>query len=270
MSILTDSTPESGRAPSSDFDLLTPVEYVAPRANLLPPEIAERAALRKMQALLAAAVIACGGIVGAGLLHDRPRPGARQAALAQAQAEQQSLNAQKAALAPAQAAHQQVLAAKQSLVAAMSAEVLWSNQLDTLRRRLPDGVRLSTLTVTPIDTTGRRHRRLGTAVHLPAGPGRYRSEQRHRVAPAAAGRLRPPATSPAFRSPASRHDNTRVATFLDTLAAMPGWGNVYLTNTATKSPNNGLVTLLDHGQHHAGSPLSPLHEWELTDEVTRA
>jgi hypothetical protein len=23
---------------------------------------------------------------------------------------------------------------------------------------------------------------------------------------------------------------------------MPGWGNVYLTNTATKSPNNGLVS----------------------------
>ena len=64
MSVLTDSTPESA-APAGDFDLLTPVEYIAPRANLLPPEIAERAALRKLQALLAAAVVACGGIVGA-------------------------------------------------------------------------------------------------------------------------------------------------------------------------------------------------------------
>jgi hypothetical protein len=57
MSVLTESTPESG-APAGDFDLLAPVEYVAPRANLLPPEIAERAALRRMQVLLAAAVIA--------------------------------------------------------------------------------------------------------------------------------------------------------------------------------------------------------------------
>jgi hypothetical protein len=90
MSVLTESTPESG-APAGDFDLLAPVEYVAPRANLLPPEIAERAALRRMQVMLAAAVIACGGIVGAVYVHSASGKAPAKAALAQAQSEQQTL-----------------------------------------------------------------------------------------------------------------------------------------------------------------------------------
>ncbi len=237
MSVLTDSSPESG-ATAGDFDLLTPVEYVAPRANLLPPEIAERAALRKMQALLAAAVIACGGIVGAVYVTSASGRAPAKAALAQAQSEQQTLSAQKAALAPAQAAHQQVLAAKQSLVAAMSSEVLWSNQLDTLRRRLTDGVRLSTLTVTPTDPTGTGA--ASTAVQLPAGPAGTSSST-------------PSATSTAGGTAASAPylasvtmagtalDNDAVANWLDTLAGMPGWANVYLTSTSS-TPNSTLVT----------------------------
>jgi Tfp pilus assembly protein PilN len=232
MSVLTDSTPESG-APAGEYDLLTPVQYVAPRANLLPPEIAERAALRKMQALLAAAVIACGGIVGAGYVATAHGKAPAKAALAQAQSEQQSLTRQRASLAAAQVAHQQVLAAKQALTAAVSSEVLWSNQLDTLRRRLPDGVRLSTLTVTPIATASGTTDSTGTAaVQLPAGPGGA-----SQGTTAAAGTT--PATSNYIASVSMSGvalDNAHVATFLETLAAMPGWGNVYLTNTTASGP----------------------------------
>ncbi len=240
MSVLTDSTPESG-APAGEFDLLTPVEYVAPRANLLPPEIAQRAALRKMQALLAAAVIACGGIVGAGYVTTSHGKAPAKADLSQAQSEQQSLSSQKAKLAPAQAAHQQVLAAKQSLQAAMGGEVLWSNQLDTLRRRLPDGVRLTTLTVTPIDTAANGGTSSSGAVKLPAAPagsGQSTTSSSTTGTGAAAGSN----YIASVQISGVAVDNPHVATFLDTLAAMPGWGNVYLTNTTTKAPGNGIVS----------------------------
>ena len=240
MSVLTDSTPESG-APAGEFDLLTPVEYVAPRANLLPPEIAERAALRKMQALLAAAVIACGGIVGAGYVTTGHGKAPAKAALAQAQSEQQTLAAQKAALAPAQAAHQQVLAAKQSLVAAMGSEVLWSNQLDTLRRRLPDGVRLSTLTVTPIEPTGTGHRGLD-ARSASRWSGRFRPEQRLVVH--VRGSLDDDRQLHRQRSDLRRRGWTtpRWPPSSTRSRGMPGWGNVYLTNTSDRAPDNGIVT----------------------------
>jgi Tfp pilus assembly protein PilN len=227
MSVLTDSTPESG-APAGDLDLLAPVEYVAPRANLLPPEIAERAALRRLQALLVAAVIASGGIVGAFYVTTASHRGPAKAALAQALSEQRTLAAQKAVLAPAQVAHQQLLAAKQSLVAAMGSEVLWSDQLDTLRRQLPAGVRLSTLTVTGIDPTtgGTSSSTLvtppassassGTAASSTAASGTGAANSNYIATVAMAG---------------VALDNNAVANWLDTLAGMPGWGNVYLTST---------------------------------------
>jgi Tfp pilus assembly protein PilN len=232
MSVLTDSTQESG-APAGEYDLLTPVEYVAPRANLLPPEIAERAALRKMQALLAAAVIACGGIVGAGYVATAHGKAPAKAALAEAQSEQQSLSRQRAALAPAQAAHQQVLAAKQALTAAVSSEVLWSNQLDTLRRQLPAGVRLSTLTITPIAAaaTGSAG---STAVQLPAGPGGTSQA----TTPAAGTTTAANNYIASVSIAGVAVDNASVAVFLETLSGMPGWGNVYLSNT-TASAGDG-------------------------------
>ncbi len=234
MSVLTDSTPESG-AQSGDFDLLTPVEYVAPRANLLPPEIAERAALRRMQALLAAAVIACGGIVGAGYVATAHGKGPAKAALAQAQSEQQTLAHQRATLAPAQRAHQQVLAEKQSLIAATGSEVLWSNQLDNLRRQLPDGVRLSTLTVTPGSTgTGS-----SSAVQLPASPAGSGQTSTSTTTAGSATTSNSYIASVSISGVAL--DNPHVATFLDTLAGLPGWANVYLSNTTALKPDNTIV-----------------------------
>lgn len=241
MSVVTESTPESG-APAGDFDLLAPVEYVAPRANLLPPEIAERAALRRMQALLAAAVIACGGIVGAVYVTTASGRAPAKAALAQAQTEQRSLGAQKAALAPAQLAHQQVLAAKQSLVAAMASEVLWSGQLDTLRRQLPDGVRLSTLTVTGVDPTA-----VGGAsasLQLPAAPAGSKTSSTSSTATTGSAAASAAAASTYVASVTMSGvalDNDAVANWLDTLAAMPDWSNVYLTSTSANA-GSSLVT----------------------------
>ena len=235
MSVLTDSTPDSG-APVGEYDLLTPVAYVAPRANLLPPEIAQRAALRKMQALLAAAVDRVRRHRRRGLCGDRPRQGSREggpgagAERAAVAVAAKGISCRGSGGSPAGARRQA------GLTAAVSSEVLWSNQLDTLRRRLPDGVRISTLTVTPIE----RHRR-------PRAPRALRPFS-FRPDPGAPARARPrlplealqaqrrtPITSPACRC-GRRARQRPVASFLETLAAMPGWGNVYLTNTTASGP----------------------------------
>ena len=115
----------------------------------------------------------------------------------------------------------------------MSSEVLWSNQLDTLRRRLPDGVRLSTLTVTPTRRDGTGCCRLD---------GRAASGRR-RAAPARAPLDRLAGTTTASSNYIASVSMSGVALSTTTqwppssrrLAAMPGWGNVYLTNTTAGS-----------------------------------
>jgi Tfp pilus assembly protein PilN len=227
MSIITEGAPDIG-VPVESSELLAFGDYVAPRANLLPPEIAEKAALRRLQVGLAVAVLACGGIVGA--LYETTASGRApaRAALAQSQTELANVTAQQKALAPSQVAHQKVLAAKQSMVAAMGSEVLWSTQLDALRRQLPAGVRLSSLAVTgtsAIDGSAAAP----TAVKLPAGPAGT-STAATSPATAAAAALTPAIATVVMSGTAV--DNNAVANWLEQLARLDGWSDVYLTNTS--------------------------------------
>jgi Tfp pilus assembly protein PilN len=228
MSVLIDQSPESSVS-ATDFDLLAPVVYIAPRANLLPPEIAQRAALRRTQAVLAAAVLACGGIVGAMYVTaDNGRAPAR-AALAEAQTEQSSLAAQQGVLAPSQVAHQKVLSARQSLVDAMGSEVLWSAQLDALRSQLPAGVRLSSLAITPaVATAGSTP----TAVQLPAAPAGSSAAS---TTGGAATTATASSAIAAVTMTGVAVDLDAVAGWLDQLAGLPGWSDIYLSSTSASA-----------------------------------
>jgi Tfp pilus assembly protein PilN len=227
MSIITEGAPDIG-VPVESSELLAFGDYVAPRANLLPPEIAQRVALRRLQVALAVAVLACGGIVGAMYETTASGRAPARAALAQSQTEQARLAAQQKALAPSQVAHQKVLSAKQSMVAAMGSEVLWSTQLDALRRQLPAGVRLSTLAVTgtsAIDGSAAAP----TAVKLPAGPAGSST------AAASPGTAATGASTPAIATVTMTGvavDDNAVANWLDQLARLDGWSDVYLTGTS--------------------------------------
>jgi Tfp pilus assembly protein PilN len=237
MSILTDHTAEVG-PPAAGFDMFASREYIPPRANLLPPEIAERLALRRVIAGMVAAAVLCGGAVAGLYVSAESGKAPAQAALADAQTQHAALAAQQAKLAPAQAAHQQVLAANKSLAAAMGSEVLWSDQLNTLRGHLTEGVRLSSLAVTKAATAGAG---AASAVTLPAAP----------AGSTATSPSTPATTTPAAAASAPiasvtmvglANSNYAVADWLDALARLHGWSDIYLTSTSADAAQKGLVT----------------------------
>jgi Tfp pilus assembly protein PilN len=232
MSILTDHSAEA-TAPGESFDMFASREYVAPRANLLPPEIAERAALRKVIAGMVAAVLAAGGIVGGIYVSAEGGRAPARAALADAQTVHSGLVAQQTKLAPSQLAHQQVLTAKKSLVAATASEVLWSNQLNTLRARLTDGVRLSSLTVT--QATGATT--AASAVTLPAGPANASTT----TTPATAATA---TTIAGVTLTGEAVSNYALADWLDTLATLPGWAGAYLSSSTSDGTGTGASSQL--------------------------
>lgn len=191
--------------------------YAAPSVNLLPPEISQRRALRKLQAGLAALVLASAAVVGLLYVQAGSGKSEAQARLNAANAQKAVLGAQTASLAHISAEKATVDAARASLKAAMGSEVLWSSTLDNLRLRLPDGVRYQSIAVTAI------------------------------VAPAAGAAAPAPVTGAAavpsnvvatvvFTGVAD--DMNHVATELDQLALVPGLSNVYLTST-TKGTTPG-------------------------------
>jgi Tfp pilus assembly protein PilN len=236
MSILTDHTAEVRPPDDAGFDMFASREYTPPRANLLPPEIAERLALRRVIAGMVAAVVVCGGIVGGLYSVTENGKAPAKAALVDAQTQHDGLVAQQAKLAPSQAAHQQVLTAKTSLEAAVGSEVLWSDQLNSLRSHLTDGVRLKDLSVTESVGTGSA---ASAAVTLPAGPANQPSSTVTSTAAA-------PATAIASLSMTGvAVSNYALADWMDTLATLHGWSAVYLsTSTAAGDSASGssLVT----------------------------
>lgn len=235
MSILTDHSADAP-APEAGFDLLASREYVVPRANLLPPEIAERAALRRLVVGMVVAVVAAGGVIGAVYVSTESGRAPAQAALADAQAQHGVLAAQQAKLAPSQAAHQQVLAAKTSLQAAMGSEVLWSDQMNTLRSHLTVGVRLSSLTVKESAGAGSGS---AAAVTLPAAPAGSAGS----TAAAAATPTKAAANDVATATLTGvAISNYALAAWMKTLAALPGWEHIFLTGTTANSAHAGLVT----------------------------
>jgi Tfp pilus assembly protein PilN len=238
---MTTATPEPLLAPELETErpLLTNSPYVAPQVNLLPPEVAARKALRKLQAALAAGVIACGAVVGGLYVMANNGKASAQANLDQAVSEASTLQAAKSRLLPAQIARTQVQATKQALVSAMSAEVLWSRYLDQIRLRLPAGVRLTSLTVTPT-TPGASGSSTGTST-TPA-PAPSPAPAAGSTAGSAASAIAPLPTSGTIASvviAGKAVDHDGVANWLDATAAIPGWTNVYLTNTTADS--TGLV-----------------------------
>lgn len=198
--------------------LETAVEPVsAPRINLLPPEISERQALRRLKMGLAGLVVASVAAVGGLYVHAGSGRAAAQADLDTQQAAGARLQRQVSSLASAKQAQQQAQNARQALVAAMSSEVLWSKYLDQLRLQLPDGVRYSSVAIsgagsagsTPSSTSGSTSSSSGATATTP-------------------GAL----ATVTITGKAVGHD--QVAALMDQLGTVPGLANVYLTSTSSE------------------------------------
>ena len=119
----------------------------APKVNLMPPEIAEAAQLRQLQAALGAAILLAIVIVGALWYHERSAVTSAQNGLNSAQLAQQGLQSKLSSLASVKETQAQLEAKQALLVEALGTEVRWSYLLNDMSFRLPSGVYLTAMTV---------------------------------------------------------------------------------------------------------------------------
>ncbi len=125
-----------------------------PRVNLLPPEIAEAAKFRRLQTLLGVAVGVTLLLVGALWFMARSSADSAQTRLNEATLASVSLQQQVAQYASVPEKAQELATAEGQLAVAMAPEVRWSFYLNDLSLTIPDGVRLTTLTMTePLATS---------------------------------------------------------------------------------------------------------------------
>ena len=119
-----------------------------PRVNLLPPEIAEAAKLKRLQGLLGLLVL--GALVLAGLLFfwASSQVSSAQEELTAAETVGADRTAKVASFAEVPQVLAELDAAEASLVQAMTPEIRWSFYLNNLSLTIPNSVRLMTLTAT--------------------------------------------------------------------------------------------------------------------------
>ena len=118
-----------------------------PRVNLLPPEIAEKAALRKAQLAMAGVGLAAVAVVGVLTMNASAKVSDANEAKADAAAEATKLNAELSSLQNVKDVYAQVDAAHATIAQAMSTEVLWSSYLHDLTLRIPENVWVTSFTV---------------------------------------------------------------------------------------------------------------------------
>lgn len=111
-----------------------------PRVNLMPPEIAEQAAFRKVQAGLGAFVVLA--LLGTGLLYANAAGSVSSAhrALDTSTTEQGTLQKQQAKYADVTAVYASAAAAQATLAQAMGQEVRYSKLMNDLSLTIPDNV----------------------------------------------------------------------------------------------------------------------------------
>jgi Tfp pilus assembly protein PilN len=119
----------------------------SPRVNLMPPEIAEAARFRQVQAALGAALALVVVLVALLYLNAHGKVSSAKSELAQAQQQNSSLQAKLSSLASVQQTFNAVEAREALLAQAMGTEVRWSVVLSDLSIRMPSNVWLTHLGV---------------------------------------------------------------------------------------------------------------------------
>jgi len=177
-----------------------------PRVNLLPPEIAERVRLRKLQGGMVAAIVAAAGVVAALYLAASGHADTAHKQLVVQQAEQTKLQGQVAQLQNVSTVYAQVAARESMLRTAMGQEVQWSHYLNDLSLSLPTNVWITNLGITQAGAAG-----------APAAP----------AANAALGD--PGIGKVSFSGVGLVHAD--VASWLESLAKEKGYANPYFANS---------------------------------------
>ncbi len=134
---------------------------VLPRVNLLPPEIAIRRTVRRVQGLLGASLVAVVILILVVYLAATRSVSAANEDLVAAQSEQTQLQKQKAQYANVNAIYAAADAAQAQLVQAMGDEIRFSQLLTSLSLSVPSSVWITSMSIT--QTT-----QAATAVGTPA------------------------------------------------------------------------------------------------------
>lgn len=190
MTVLDDTIVEPARVGAA---------LVLPCVNLLPPEIAGRARLKRVQLGLGAGLVAVAGVVAALQVVAAGGVQDAEASLQTAVGRGVELRASSAQFADVQGVHDAADAARALLVQAMGEEVRFSSFLDDLSQTVPDDVWLKDVTFT----------------QTPAG-----------AAGEAAG-----IGTVTFSGVAFEHDD--VASWLESLAAQTGYTDPYFTESTS-------------------------------------
>lgn len=127
---------------------LTPTRLAQmPRVNLLPPEIAAAAKLKRLKLMLGLLVLGAMSLVVLGYLFASSRIGGAEESLAAAQADGAQLQADVATYAEVPQVLAEVDAAQANLGTAMTPEIRWSFYLNDLSLTIPKTTRLTSMTV---------------------------------------------------------------------------------------------------------------------------
>jgi Tfp pilus assembly protein PilN len=176
----------------------------APRVNLLPPEIAEKAKLRKAQVAMVGTGLAAVAVVGVMYTQQTAKVSDANAQKEQATAASVKLRADLAKLQHVSQTYREVDLAKQTLAAAMHYDVTWSSYLHDLTLTIPENVWLTNMTV-KMD------------VNKPPANG------------AAGPVLDPGLGTVTFTGVAFEHDD--VASWLESLTKQKGYANAYFSKS---------------------------------------
>lgn len=197
-----------------------------PRVDLMPPEMAERDALRRLQMGCVAAVVACAVAVGSLWFQAHSTVDDAKKNLATTQAEQQNVNRQVAQLSSVSASFAALERANQLVQQALGGEVRWSGQLRDLSMTIPANVYLTNMSVAA-GTSG--------AVSETAGATSTTGSSTASTSnPATPGTI---ATITFQGTAASRYD---VANWLNKIATMKGYVNATYS-TSTERVINGVI-----------------------------
>lgn len=126
-----------------------------PRVNLLPPEVAQAARFRRMQALLALIVVVALVGVAMAYLAASGQVTAAEDDLAGAQQQNTALKAEAAQYAEVPKVQAELAQGQADLAVAMAPEVRWSFYLNDLSLSVPSNVRLTNMAVSePVPMPG--------------------------------------------------------------------------------------------------------------------
>ena len=128
--------------------LALPTPLVVPRVNLLPPERAEQARVRRIQMALGGGLLATVGVMAVLYVAAASTAADAQEDLQAASARNAAVQARTTEFADVEAVYARAEAAQAMLAEAMGEEVRYSSALDDLARSVPEDVWLKNVTIT--------------------------------------------------------------------------------------------------------------------------